>query len=485
MRIGWRPGVLRTHRERCGLTLDQVAEAIRNLTAPGFEPPQATFQLVGRHERGVTYPGRRYQRAYAILYDVPEDDLGFRPPAIAPAASSSPRHNLTAAARTPRTDGDPSEVDRSSAWVPSRTITLAAYLTTEDFAVNRREALSAIPVVGISGIHLRPLEQWLLGPGPIASRSTPTKISIGDVEVSQIESAARLFRSWDANFGGDLRRKAVIGQLKEVADLLVHVEHSETTTRRLFAVMAQLAQTAANMAWDSGHGGIAWKYYTLALRAAKEGGDRPFGANILAGMARQMLYLNRPAEALDLIRLAELGSAGFSTPAVRAMLRTREAWAYAKQGRIELFRRATELAECELNESSATSEPYWIKYFDYAELAGVTGGRYLELASADERFADEAASLIERAVKLRREQNLRSTALDSIGLAEARLIQGDIGDAMNLADLALDVVEQTQSIRVRKQVRRLFRSTQSLQDRRVINFQRRAENMFSKYPGLK
>jgi hypothetical protein len=105
---GWDPDRLRRHRERHGLTLDQVADAVRNLDVAGFVPPNATFQTVGRHERGESYPRPRYQRAYCELYGANEVALGFRaglpgelttagrPPAP-PAGPAAPRRPAAAA----------------------------------------------------------------------------------------------------------------------------------------------------------------------------------------------------------------------------------------------------------------------------------------------------------------------------------------------------------------------------------------------------
>jgi len=53
---------------------------------------------------------------------------------------------------------------------------------------------------------------------------------------------------------------------------------------------------------------------------------------------------------------------------VRAMLYTREAWAYAKQGRISTFRRATGKAEAALAKATPAEDPTWIEYFDASEL---------------------------------------------------------------------------------------------------------------------
>lgn len=76
---GWRPELLRRHRDGFGLTLEAVSEAIRGLAPPdGFNLPDASFQMVGRHERGEVYPGRDYRMAYCMIYQSTEYDLGFR-----------------------------------------------------------------------------------------------------------------------------------------------------------------------------------------------------------------------------------------------------------------------------------------------------------------------------------------------------------------------------------------------------------------------
>jgi hypothetical protein len=280
-------------------------------------------------------------------------------------------------------------------------------------------------------------------------------------EVEQIEHATRLFRNWDDRFGGGLRRKAVIGQLSEVADELRDFSHPSKLEKRLFGVMAQLAGIAATMSWDSGQGAVAQSYYVMALRASKEAGDLAFGANILAGMARQLYYLGRVADGLELVRLAQDGVGGQSTPTIRAMLQTREAWAYAKQGRLRAFRRATSRAEDYLRDSRMDDDPHWIRYFDEAELAGVTGGRLLEAAHSRKELATETVNYIQRAVDLRRPESLRSAALDQLGLAEAFIIRGDAHEASRLGHEAADVVEKTPSDRVRVKLVELYQHTET------------------------
>lgn len=243
--------------------------------------------------------------------------------------------------------------------------------------------------------------------------------------------------------------------------------HPEAIRKRLHHVMAELAKIAATMSWDSGMPATAQKYYVLALQAVKPTGDRSFGASVLASMARQLLNMsatrNRAADALELIRLAQDGSRDGNTPRTAAMLHTREAWCYAELGRTEAFRRATGQAEEALDCAGAgDDDPYWISYFDAAELAGVTGGRSLDLARRDARYAAEAETSIERALVLRKAGSLRSTALDLSGLAQVHFLRGDVDKAVHRGNEAIETAQRTQSERVRVSLRELHAATTSV-----------------------
>ncbi|MFE7003174.1 helix-turn-helix domain-containing protein [Streptomyces griseus] len=259
-------------------------------------------------------------------------------------------------------------------WRPDATVDLATHLTRSDLVMDRRALTRALAGAAVTGAALLDsLEGWLVPAATVTGRRRPGRLGIREVE--ELETTARAFRQWDHQYGGGLRRKAVLGQLAEVSGALDDHQASAVADR-LYRVMAQLAGTAATMAWDSGLHRRAQDYYRLALRAAHAGGDVVFGANVLAGMARQMLYRDRADDALQLIHLAQEGARDVIGPRVRAMLHTREAWAYAAQGRTAGFQRATAKAAEDLAAAGADDEPYWIAYFDEAELAGVTGGGF-------------------------------------------------------------------------------------------------------------
>ncbi|MFF8784198.1 helix-turn-helix domain-containing protein [Streptomyces sp. NPDC015125] len=417
-----------------GLSQNRIASAC-DLT-----PGKVSNIISGRHQITSITVIRRIADGLGI----PGDLLGLAPRPWEAQARHHP-------SPPPAEDRQPSE---EVPWRPDATVGLADHLTRSDLVMNRRAAARALSAAAITGAALLDtLEGWLQ---PASAERRPRRQGrLGTLDLDDLETTARTFRAWDHQFGGGLRRKAVLGQLNEVASALD--EHqSPVIEQRLYGVMAQLAGTAATMAWDSGHQRRAQDYYLVALRSAHAASDAAFGANVLAGMARQVLYAGRPHDALELIRLAQDGVRTTAGPRLRAMLHTREAWAYAAMGRHAAFRRASGQAG-EALAGAGPGEPYWIDYFDSAELAGVTGGRLLDLARQDPRtHAPTAAQEIRTALDLRGPEASRSHALDWIGLAECGFLAGDITEAVESTHRAVGAAARTQSGRVRKQLAQLY-----------------------------
>ncbi|WP_373865319.1 helix-turn-helix domain-containing protein [Nocardia shimofusensis] len=351
--------------------------------------------------------------------------------------------------------------DSSVQWNPTvwtaAATAVADDLTREDLMIDRRQLSRTLFGVVVGTPLLEPLERWLAEPTRTVVPGT-ARPGVGLPEVAALENTARVFRAWDDQHGGGLRRKAVIGQLAEVNDLLTE-SHPPQIRRRLSSTMAQLAETAATMSWDCGEQHMAQRYYALAVRAARDADDRPFCAVVLAGMARQLLSLQQPADALELVRIAQDYAAGRMTSATEAMLYLREAWAYAKLGRPSAFRRTTEKARAVFDDADRTGDPYWIHYFDAAELTGTIGGRLLDIARTDPSFAGEAAEHIDLAIAVRPPGRRRSAALDHLNMVEARFIQREPEEACRIAHDALAVAEQTTSDRVAKKIATVYNRT--------------------------
>ncbi|ABD13343.1 hypothetical protein ThrDRAFT_04668 [Frankia casuarinae] len=138
-------------------------------------------------------------------------------------------------------------------WETVSTTEAVNKIARDDLSLDRREAARAMADVIVGAALLEGAERWLHAIEPPAGQRRTA--GVGDEEIEQIELAARTFRAWDNQFGGGLRRKAVVGQLAEIADELRDFSHPQNLTRRLHGVMADLAETAATMSWDSGPGG--------------------------------------------------------------------------------------------------------------------------------------------------------------------------------------------------------------------------------------
>jgi tetratricopeptide (TPR) repeat protein len=446
--------------------MGRVIQAFRQHPANGSQPlSQARVgkwvhlsqAQVSRIENGppVVHIDRLIE--WALILQIPRDFLWFAFPGRATPSAFRDRSPSEALGVN-----DSSDAALDSRWVDLDMIESVIQFTREDLSMDRRTATRTLANLVLGAALFEPLERWIYG-SPEALPRVDGNVRIGAEEVSQIENAARIFREWDDQFGGGLRRKAVIGQLSEVGDLVRHTS-SANLRKRLLAVMGHLSETAAIMSWDSGEQSAAQRYYILAFRSARSAGDIAFSANVLAGMARQLLYLGRAADALELIRLGQSSPGGELTPTIRSMLHTREAWAYSKQGRIAAFRHATDQALETLARSQSVEDPYWISYYDQAEFSGTTGGRLLELSHNHPAMATEAIEYIERAIKSRSSGRLRSSALDRLGLAESRLVQNEPVEAARIAHEAIEIVSQTPSTRVRVKLAEFHEYSRSYDD---------------------
>ncbi|MFE9255911.1 hypothetical protein [Streptomyces sp. NPDC006879] len=353
-------------------------------------------------------------------------------------------------------------------WAGPQTVALLNEFSRSDLMLARRGFLGTSLALSAGPALVEPMQRWLV-PAPSAEISqapvelvTPGRRAqcLSEPELDFLEATSVMFRQWDAQCGGGLRRKAVVGQLHEVTDLLQE-PHPAHITRRLFKVAAELAELAGWMSYDVGLHPTAQKYFVLALHAAKEAGDKPLGSYILSGMSRQMIHLGRPEDALELIHLAQYGSRDCATPRTQAMLYAMEARAYANMGQPSRCKRAVRMAEDTFSDAdlAADPDPDWIRFFSLAELNGENAHSYRDLAYVAGRsptYASLAAPVMERAVELFAQdgEHQRSYALNLIGMATVNLLQKEPEQAAVLAEEAMKVARQVRSERVNTRLRK-------------------------------
>ncbi|MFB7865871.1 MULTISPECIES: hypothetical protein [unclassified Streptomyces] len=350
-------------------------------------------------------------------------------------------------------------------WAGPQTVTLLSEFSRSDLMLARRGFLGSSLQLAAGPALIEPMQRWLV-PTPVGE-ATPgapgeerRSHRLSAVELDLLESTTVMFRQWDAQCGGGLRRKAVVGQLHEVTDLLQEPQPS-ATAQRLFRCAAELAELAGWMSYDVGLQPTAQKYFVLALHAAKEAGDKPLGSYILSSMSRQMIHLGRPDDALELIHLAQYGSRDCATPRTQAMLYAMEARAYANMGQPSKCKRAVRMAEDTFADVGFDREPEpdWIRFFSEAELNGENSHSYRDLAYVAGRspsYASLAEPVMERAVELfeKDPEHQRSYALNLIGMATVHLLKREPEQSVVLAEKALGIARKVRSERVNTRLRK-------------------------------
>ncbi|TRV73627.1 hypothetical protein FKN01_26695 [Streptomyces sp. 130] len=350
-------------------------------------------------------------------------------------------------------------------WAGPQTVALLSEFSRSDLMLARRGFLGSSLALAAGPALIEPMQRWLV---PVAAAPAaepeadvarrPSRLS--DPELDLLESTTAMFRQWDAQCGGGLRRKAVVGQLHEVTDLLQEPQPA-ATSKRLFRCAAELAELAGWMSYDVGLQPTAQKYFVLALHAAKEAGDKPLGSYVLSSMSRQMIHLGRPDDALELIHLAQYGSRDCATPRTQAMLYAMEARAYANMGQPSKCKRAVRMAEDTFLDAGVDGEPEpdWIRFFSEAELNGENSHSYRDLAYVAGRsptYASLAEPVMRKAVQLFGEddEHQRSYALNLIGLASVHLLKGEPEASTVPAEQALRVAKKVRSERVNTRLRK-------------------------------
>ncbi|MFC4031531.1 hypothetical protein ACFO3J_08565 [Streptomyces polygonati] len=345
---------------------------------------------------------------------------------------------------------------------PERTAEALTEFTGMDLMLNRRGLVGAGAALASGSVLSAAMYEWLHTDPALAAdapvfddplHADPSDhdryeaAPVGFQEIESLEHSVEVFRAWDASRGGGLQRKAVVGQLNEVGGMLSY-RHPPQLQARLWGVAANLAVLAGWMSHDVGLERTAQNYFVLAAHAAREGGDRPRAGEALSRAARQMVHLNRPEEALDLMKLAKTGGGDSAPPRTLAMLETIEAWAQAAMGRGQEVRRTLGNAEdLFVSDRSDVAPASWMQNFDEADLHGMQALAFRTLADFEPSAAVPAQLHAEQAIELRTGGHERSTIFDYLSLAAACFIEGDPDKADAHARRALLLIGQTSSHR--------------------------------------
>ncbi|MGW4227458.1 helix-turn-helix domain-containing protein [Streptomyces bauhiniae] len=289
-------------------------------------------------------------------------------------------------------------------------------------ATSPEQALGAHPTAGLPGADVD---------------SILALASERDISHSTLEALhASITDYWrrDDEYGGEVLRPAIVGQLRYVVGLLR--EQRPTPVRDgLHSVAAELARLTGWTYFDARQYNQARAYFTEALGLAKAVDDRQFMANVLACMSLQATYQDKPGDALALVSAAQDQARGArgTTPRVLAMLAMREAFAHATLGNHTATHAAISAAHGHFELIGACDpDPAWVAYFDESKLIVDTGIAHGRLGEAV--FAEP---LVEDALRREYRSNHRGRAFHSFWLARIQLQRGKLDEACHTAMDAL------------------------------------------------
>ncbi len=273
---------------------------------------------------------------------------------------------------------------------------------------------------------------------------------------------------YDAIFAPSDLLSDALGQFQKVISLL---ENSllPTVRTRLCASASRIAQFAGALYFDMGNYTYSKRYRQVAILAAREAEHQELEAVAWGRLSMTCMYGNRLQDALISIQEARRLATQSSSFRVHAWLAAVEAEIQAKQGNREACLQALDVAECVENIQPSDQDAHWL-HFDRPSLIGFQGACYRRLYRPDDPqthgFLEEARKALLTTLSLPTLTQRRPTTLAD--LADTYLLQGEVGEACNLASQAVAVIAELQSGRNLQRLLTLRHAMEPWKDTRDI-----------------
>lgn len=194
----------------------------------------------------------------------------------------------------------------------------------------KRPCLHDAPAVtGTSAVM--PVWEWENPPEDVdVSRGGRHRVTADDLDM--LRAARTHYEQMYRKAGGMATRARIVGFLNTEAAPLLRGSYTDATGRRLHRATGGLVAVAGICAYDSDAHGLAQRYFHQALRLAKAGGDRGFGAYVIALLVNQSLFLREYRQAVAFAEAALRAVGPDITQALASDLYAMQAKAYARLG---------------------------------------------------------------------------------------------------------------------------------------------------------
>lgn len=312
----------------------------------------------------------------------------------------------------------------------------------------------------MAGGATSPMSATLDGLDSIAPAPPPTRV--GATEIAHIRETAASVKRGDLRWGGGFGFDAALVETRRARDMLGS-RCPEVLRPELLVATGWLASNTGFMAFDIERYRDAARLWNVAQRCADEGMNWSLQARVLGSMARQSIWLGRPADGLILLERALVDESRQMVPTEHAML-----WALRSRAHADLDdAAAAEVAIGTADEWLAQRVPGecddrpWVSHYCQAHHWGDTGNAWETLAVAGHghQAVDEAGQRYQGSANGHGPDSARSYALTLISLARLCTRVGDLDRGVAVGRDAVEASELVRSARVREDLVGLYEVT--------------------------
>ncbi|MER6974465.1 helix-turn-helix domain-containing protein [Nocardioides sp. NPDC057767] len=205
--------------------------------------------------------------------------------------------------------------------------------------------------------------------GPARSDRPGGRRRLSLLDVEAVAAMGSAFSKADHQLGGGYARSTLGHYLRTTARPLLSAECDGKVHRQLLTTTARLCDLAGFMSFDSGHQGLAQRYFVQALRLARAVDDEALGAHILGDMTMQALHLDARAQAVALGEAAAEAGRRSGSHIVAARASAVASRAFARSSDPVAADRAMNDAERFLQAGASDRDPDWIGFFNTDQLS--------------------------------------------------------------------------------------------------------------------
>ncbi|MEU8337827.1 tetratricopeptide repeat protein [Micromonospora tulbaghiae] len=405
----WHEGTFRGAAMRVHLARHDVAAVFGFLKERGFSwSAIATATGLGASRVSEIAAGRRIVTDYAVLERIAE-------------GLSIPRHFMGLAL-----DEQALHHRRGGATPP----------LPAPGSLDPHELLGVVASIAVGAIP-QGVERWL----PRSERAS-VPAAVGPDEVATVRAVTDFHRRLDAAAGGGRCLQSACGYVAWATQLL-QVKCADAVAADLRAALAELHNLVGWVAHDLDDHDMARRHLTQSLVLARQTDSLPLLANTLYRLGRVSIHQGQPGEALQLFGLGQLAAQQAGCHASVGILHANSAWAYALLGADHQVVDSLSRARRELDQADPDTAPAWTHFaLTEADAHGISAVVYSALARHPEhvRYVDRAAEHSQQAVQLRRPQDRRSFIFDTISVATASILAGDLATAGEYGTKAVGLV---------------------------------------------